>query len=165
MWGEAYLEQARSDWQVWQIIHQYGLPSCHELHYLQMACEKLGKAFLLIGGTILPEKAQSSHLAFKRFLQVASRNPELRTLLKMRASQFKLHIKQLLPIAESIERLTPALAQDGPNVEYPWAAPDRTVIVPANYNFSEFRELRRPAGVNLLKLIDLVQEKSYRLFT
>jgi hypothetical protein len=46
MWAEAYLEQACSDWQVWQLLRSQKLPSCHALHYLQMTCERLGKAFL-----------------------------------------------------------------------------------------------------------------------
>ncbi|MDZ7359673.1 MAG: hypothetical protein ONB46_02945 [candidate division KSB1 bacterium] len=89
MWAEAYLQQARSDWLMLQLIREHEAPDCHALHYLQMTCEKLGKAFLIAGGTMSPQQAQSSHLAFKRFLQVASRNHVLRNLLKMTASQFK----------------------------------------------------------------------------
>ena len=164
MWADAFLEQARSDWQMWEIIRQQELPDCHELHYIQMTCEKLGKAFLIAGGTISPSQAKASHVAFKRFLQVASRHPKLRSLLKMNASQFRAHIKQLLPIAENIERLAPALAQDGPNVEYPWESPDRQIHTPVNYIFSAIHELRRPAGANLIKIVDLVQREFYRLF-
>ena len=165
MWAEAFLEQARSDWLIWKLIREQEVPDCHAMHYLQMTCEKLGKAFLIAGGTISPKQANSSHIAFKRFLQVASRNHVLRNLLKMTASQFKAHVNQLLPIAEAVERLTPALAQDGPNVEYPWESPNRQIHIPVNYNFPVVNELRRPPGVNLLKIIDLVQQQFYRLFT
>ena len=165
MWAEAYLEQARSDWQVWELIRQHELPNCHALHYLQMTCEKLGKAFLIAGGTISPQKAKASHHAFKSFLQVASRNPTLRNLFKMRSVQLQAHIRQLLPLAESIERLAPALSQDGPNVEYPWESPDRRIHTPVKYTFPALRELQRPAGTNLLKVVDLVQKEFYRLFT
>ncbi len=165
MWSEAFLEQARSDWEMWQLIHEREAPDCHALHYLQMTCEKLGKAFLIAGGTISPQQAQGSHVAFKRFLQVASRNHVLRNLLKMTSSQFRAHVNQLLPIAEAVESLTPALAHDGPNVEYPWESPDRQIHIPARYTFSIARELRRPPGVNLLKIVDLVLQQFYRLFT
>ena len=150
---------------MWQLIHNHEAPDCHALHYLQMTCEKLGKAFLIAGGAISPQQAQSSHVAFKRFLQMASRNHVLRNLLKMSAAQFKAHVNQLLPNAEAVERLTPALAHDGPNVEYPWESPDRQIHIPVHYVFSVARELRRPAGANLLKLVDLVQLQFYRLFT
>jgi hypothetical protein len=165
VWAEAYLEQARSDWLMWQSIRKQDLPPCHALHYLQMTCEKLGKAFLIRGGTITPEQARNSHVAFKRFLQVASRNPTLQRLLEMTSFQLRAHIKVLLPIAEAIERITPALSQGGPNTEYPWQSPDRRVLVPVRYAFPVFRDLIEPSGLNLLKLINLVQEQFYRLFT
>jgi len=148
-----------------QLIRKQKLPGCHALHYLQMTCEKLGKAFLIAGKSISPDQAKGSHIAFKRFLQVASRHPELRSLLAMTSSQFKAHIKQLLPLAENIERLAPALAQDGPNAEYPWESPERKIHVPVSYDFAVLQELHRPPGVNLLKIVDLVQSQFYRLFT
>ena len=165
MWAEAFLEQARSDWQMCQLIRDQKLPGCHELHHLQMTCEKLGKAFLIAGRMISPQQAKTSHVAFKRFLQVASRNPTLRNLLEMSASQFRAHIQQLLPVAEGIERLAPALSQDGPNVEYPWESPDQQIHTPRRYAFPVLRDLRRPPGMNLLKIVDLVQKEFYRLFT
>jgi len=165
MWSDAYLEQARSDWQMWQLIRAQKLPDCHALHYLQMTCEKLGKAFLIRGRTLSPQQAKQSHVAFKRFLQIASRNPLLRNMLKMTASQFKAHINQLLPIAEAVEHLTPALAHDGPNVEYPWENPNQQIHIPVTYTFPVVHELRRPPGMNLLKIVDLVQQQFYRLFT
>lgn len=164
MWAEAYLEQARSDWQVWELIRQQELPSCHALHYLQMTCEKLGKAFLITGGALSVAQARNSHVAFKRFLQVASRHPKLQRLLKMNTLQFRAHIKKMLPVAEAIERLAPALAQDGPNVEYPWETPTRHVQIPVRFDFPVHRELWEPAGLNLLKIVDLVQREFYRLF-
>ncbi len=87
MWARAFLEQARSDWQMWQHIHSQKLPGCHELHYLQMTCEKLGKAFLIAGRSLSPQQAKASHVAFKRFLQVAARNPALQRLMEMTALQ------------------------------------------------------------------------------
>jgi hypothetical protein len=165
VWADAYLEQARSDWQVWDLIRQHELPSCHALHYLQMTCEKLGKAFLITGGALSPEQAKNSHAAFKRFLQVASRNPALQRLLEMNSSQFRAHIKKMLPLAEAVERLAPALAQEGPNVEYPWQSPDRKIHAPARHDFPVLRHLLEPSGLNLIKIVDLVLQRFYRLFT
>ena len=165
MWARAFLEQARSDWQMWQLIHSQKLPGCHELHYLQMTCEKLGKAFLIAGRSISPQQAKASHVAFKRFLQVAARNPALQRLMEMTSSQFRAHVKKMLPIAEAIERLAPALAQDGPNVEYPWESPNRQIHIPVSYAFLVLRDLSEPSGLGLIKIVDLVQKEFYRLFT
>jgi len=164
VWAKAYLEQARSDWQMWRVVHDQKRPDCHQLHYLQMTCEKLGKAFLIAGRSISLQQARNSHIAFKRFLQVASRNPQLQRLLEMTASQFHAHIKQMLPIAEAIERLAPALAQDGPNVEYPWESPNGQIHIPASYSFPVLQELNEPAGLNLIKIVGLVQKEFFRLF-
>jgi hypothetical protein len=165
MWAEAYLEQARSDWQMWQLIRKQKMPDCHALHYLQMTCEKLGKAFLLEGKSISLQQAVTSHTAFKRFLQIASRHPLLRELFRMNSAQFRAFIRQLLPLADDIEHLTPALAQRGPNVEYPWESPDKQVYAPVHYTFTVMLELHKPHGTNLLKLVNLVQQHFYRLFT
>jgi hypothetical protein len=164
VWADAYLEQARSDWQVWELIRNHELPPCHALHYLQMTGEKLGKAFLLTGGALSLEQARNSHVAFKRFLQFASRHPELQRLLEMNSAQFRAHIKNMLPLADAIERLAPALAQDGPNVEYPWQSHDRKIHTPAKHDFSVLRQLLEPSGLNLIKIVDLVLRKFYRLF-
>jgi hypothetical protein len=53
-----------------------------------MTCEKLGKAFLIAGRSISPQQAKTSHVAFKRFLQVAARNPALQRLMEMSSSHF-----------------------------------------------------------------------------
>ncbi|MFQ5633441.1 MAG: hypothetical protein ACE5I1_32135 [bacterium] len=165
MWANAFLQQAQSDWQMWQHIRDQKLPACHALHYLQMTSEKLGKAFLIAGGNITPQKAAASHVAFTRFLQVASRNPALQKLLHMTPKQLRAHIKSMLPIAESIERLTPSLAKGGPNVEYPWESPDKSIQIPVNYTFPAILKFRESPGMNLLKMVNIVQEHFYHLFT
>jgi hypothetical protein len=45
MWSDAFLTQARSDWQVFEHLYDSDFPECHALHYLQMATEKLAKAY------------------------------------------------------------------------------------------------------------------------
>jgi hypothetical protein len=46
--ASAFIEQARSDWSVrGTLAEQTQVPACHQLHYLQMACEKLAKAYRL----------------------------------------------------------------------------------------------------------------------
>ncbi len=115
-WHEAYLLQARSDWQVFQILQQQPVEECHSLHYLQMVTEKLGKAFLIAGGNA-PAKVYTSHKAFVRFLQVVAYNSDLQKQLRMTRPQLRAHIRSLLPIADEIEKLAPALARGRPNTE------------------------------------------------
>ncbi len=158
-WCEAYLLQARSDWQVYQILQQQPVEECHSLHYLQMATEKLGKAFLIAGGNA-PALVHTSHKAFVRFLQVAAYNPDLQRQLRMTRQQLRAHVRLLLPIADEIERLAPALAYGGPNAEYPWETPAGIVQVPAIYRFTLNNQLRTPKGIKLLTIITVIFEHS-----
>ena len=51
-WAIAYAIQARSDWTAREhLISSTTLPRCHALHFLQMACEKLCKSYLLTKGS------------------------------------------------------------------------------------------------------------------
>ena len=117
-----------------------------------MTTEKLGKAVLLRSGTNL-DKVSSTHKTFVRFLQVAARNPSLRQAFQLDARQLQEYVKDVLPVADQIERLAPTLAQNGPNAEYPWKTPSGDVKVPASFAFPVMRELRSLKGRKLLKLI------------
>lgn len=47
-WARAFLRQASSDLAVYDLLErqpQQEFPRCHSLHYLQMACEKVAKAY------------------------------------------------------------------------------------------------------------------------
>ena len=163
MWAEAYLEQARSDWEAYKLFARNACGDCHGLHYLQMTAEKLGKAVLLRSGSDLGHVV-TTHKAFVRFLQVASRNPSLRRTLQFNARQLQEYVKDVLPVADQIERLAPALANNGPNAEYPWETPSSQVVAPAVYVFPVTRELRGPKGRKLLKLIASILEQFDVLF-
>jgi hypothetical protein len=58
----------------------------------------------------------------------------------------------ILPIAYELERLTPDLANDGPNPEYPWphAQPE---YAPALYSFTLWRNLESGQGRDLMRFI------------
>ena len=158
MWANAYLEQARSDWETRKVVMENTCAACHELHYLQMTTEKLGKAGLLRGGTNL-DSVSRTHKTFVRFLRVAARNPSLREAFQFNARQLQAYVKEVLPVADQIERLAPALAQNGPNAEYPWETLSGEVKVPASYGFPVAKELRGPQGRKLLRLIDIIIDR------
>jgi hypothetical protein len=51
-WADAFLRQARSDLAVYHLLSgrsERDIPRCHALHYLQMACEKIAKAYRIRG--------------------------------------------------------------------------------------------------------------------
>lgn len=64
-------------------------------------------------------------------------------------------VAAIRPLARKIELLNPAVQDGGRsphNCEYPWQAPDGSIVAPADHNF-EFSALFEPAGVTLLKII------------
>lgn len=45
LWARAYARQARSDRDIYEILVKQGAPRCHQVHYLQMAAEKVAKGY------------------------------------------------------------------------------------------------------------------------
>jgi len=162
-WQLAFLQQARADWEAYQKTHETFWPACHRLHFLQMATEKLGKALLLAGQAEF-ERVTGSHAAFVKFMQVASCDRSLQIRLKMTKAQLKAHFRQLLPIAYEIEILAPALAQHGPNPEYPWFDRTGKICVPVVYSFPQTKLLQSPYGLKLLKHIEDCMAEFEKIF-
>lgn len=162
MWAEAFWAQARSDWEMYTKMGRAKGPACHVLHYLQMATEKLGKAYLLAGGVGLDD-VQNSHQAFTQFLRRVARNGKVQRELGMTAAQLRAHVYQLLPIAYAIEKLAPALAERSVNAEYPWQTPEGVIMAPMRYNFSLSAALEEKNGRKLLKLTETVLDNFFAL--
>jgi len=162
-WQIAFLKQARIEWEAYQRARQSRWPDCLQLHLLQMATEKLGKALLFAGHSKL-ERLIRSHAAFVKFMQVAGNNSNLQARLSMTHSQLKNHFKRLLPLAYEIESLAPTLAQDGPNPEYPWLDKSGRLQVPGEYTFPLIKSLQTSHGVKLLKDIENCIAEFEKLF-
>lgn len=65
-----FLTQARTDFQVFHLFQENeAIPTCHSLHYLQMATEKLGKSYAWRQGP-----CDNTHRAFVGFLRSLSSN-------------------------------------------------------------------------------------------
>jgi hypothetical protein len=138
-----FLVQARADLTVFELLQeQPELPSCHALHYLQIATEMLGKAHAWRHGP-----RANTHRAFVGFLRSLSTNWQAQKQLGYggRNQQWHHLIRKSAPLAERIEDLAPALSPDGPNPEYPWprAAPE---FAPAEYTFRLWTDLRKTAS-------------------
>jgi hypothetical protein len=99
-----------------------------------MATEKLGKALLVSGDTKL-EEITRSHAAFVKFMRIVSNNRNIHSKLGMTKTQLRTQFNRLLPIAYQIEILAPALAQSGPNPEYPWPGMSGRIFVPSEFSF------------------------------
>ncbi len=162
-WQLAFLKQARADWEAYQRIDDPTWPSCHRLHFLQMAAEKLGKA-LLVAGDMSLERITHTHAAFVKFMRVARNNHNLQKGLGMTYSQLKAHFNRLLSIANEIEVLAPTLAQDGPNPEYPWLDKSGHILVPIDYSFPLMKLLQSPQGAQLLRYIRYFLVEFEKLF-
>ena len=115
--AQAYLEQAKADFRSYMTLKFNNQPTSQWLHCLQMSMEKTGKAYLAAHGSDF-EQLRKSHLAFGRFVRILERNRNIQKSWKISKSQLHQHLKQLLPLIDSIERLAPALST-GPNATDP----------------------------------------------
>jgi len=148
-WRDALLVQARSDFEMLQSLRRHGAPFCHQLHFLQMATEKLGKGFTTPPGGPQPPKV---HRAFVGFLRSAKGSAQLRQACHCGPGQVDAYIASLLPQARLIEDLAPSIANDGPNPEYPWRQP-LGVTAPVDHPFSNLQFDGR-GMVNMLKFLE-----------
>lgn len=142
-WSRAFARQAQADFDAWASLHLYRsrdkkvspLPRCQELHFLQMACEKLAKSHLLEAGSKIRDLEQS-HAYISKHLPAIVRdqmilNGESERAARSARDQYK-------RIAREIELLAPSVQRGGKrkdNCEYPWEEGGR-VIVPAEWPFS-----------------------------
>ncbi len=153
-WSEAFLDQARSDFSVMEMLNESDFPDCHWFHYLQMTTEKLGKAMLSTSAPGRPPKF--THIALVRSLRLLKANPRVRADMEMSGTQFAAYVDSLLGLASWIERLAPSAAgQDGANPEYPWVdKASKKPIVPADFSFSQYSSGYK---IQLIKLNELLR--------
>ena len=154
---QVWWKQTRADHAVLILLRRERVAPCHQLHYLQMVTEKLGKAYFWRAG----RKPPTSHAFFVRFLQALDDRPapESSRIAKLlgfaRSHDLENWLRTITPLAYDLERLAPDLAgQNGPNPEYPWphAAP---VNAPVSYPFGVWTQLTETSrGRQLLKVID-----------
>ena len=148
-WRTALLKQARSDYELLNFLRLGDAPLCHQLHYLQMATEKLAKGFTTPRGGPPPPRV---HRAFVRFVQSVRGDPQLQRACNCGPGQVDAYIASLLPLARLIEDLAPAVANNGPNPEYPWPTPDG-VTAPVGYPFPALQFNSRNL-INMLTFLD-----------
>jgi len=139
-WGEAFLLQAKSDYEIFRLLNKSGQNLCHKLHYLQMASEKVAKSFLCKKGGLA--KPQKSHKVLTNFVHISKGHPAIREKLGYQDNYlaYKAYIESIMDIADKIENLAPSGTKERPNPEYPWIIDD-VVYSPLEYEFADINKI------------------------
>ncbi len=120
--------------------------------FLQMACEKLCKAHLIVSGSA-PEDLQSSHAYVTKHLPNVFKNQLSRRGASPKNPRGLL--TQIRHLAHEIEILNPAVDRDRQrpdNCEYPWRA-GAEVKSPLSWTFDTLRLCRVNHGPTFLKML------------
>jgi hypothetical protein len=137
-----------------------GFAQCHLLQFLQMSTEKIAKAYFWRTGAP-PQKSHTGFVKFLRFLGQTRQADRDRVAVMfgfVRFSDFQRTIRSVLPLAYELERITPDLANNGANPEYPWphAAPQ---FAPATFTFAAWERMCSGNGRQLMRLIESAVER------
>ena len=158
---EVWWQQAKSDHEVFLLIRGQGVAQCHLLHYLQMVTEKLAKAYFWRSASP-PPRSHAGFVQFLRFLGQFSRPNDQERIATIftfkRFTDFQNWIRAVLPMAYELERLAPALANNGPNPEYPWphAQPQ---FAPTNQHFAVWASFASGQGRDFMRKIRIAVER------
>jgi len=158
-WAQAHAIQAAADLATFESLQMVGgIPECHRLMLLQMACEKLTKAQLCAGGSAAAD-LQKSHGYVAKNLHIVIRTQIGLSQWRVRNPKWVVAHTKLL--ASEIELLTPAVRRGGrrlDNCEYPWEDEQQRLHVPIRWNFTPSQLIVEPAGRTFLKLLhDAIQ--------
>lgn len=156
-WAEGYAEQANSDFRMYKRLQggEPGVEFCHILHYLQMSCEKIAKAYRFLDPTVPLEQLTNDHVAFSKFIECFLRSNAVQQRFKGKPRLIKNVLKYAHYAARDIEKLAPAIDREATpcNVEYPWE--DGTLMVPCQYQFPNLTRIdsKTIEGAKFLKVI------------
>jgi len=147
-WVVSFARQALSDLNAREILSANNASKCHRLHFLQMAAEKLCKAYLIKSQTG-HDGNFTTHAVIKRHLKTIARYYGCRSVGVF---------------ANEIEVLSPACRDGGvrqDNTEYPWLSATGKVIAPCEWSFPNLDDRHRSI-VELIKLIKTASEDCIR---
>lgn len=135
-WKEGFYCQAESDFKTYQILNRNKVAVCHQIHYLQMAFEKISKAHLAPSGNRRPKP---DHRVLNKFIDRIKTNSLFCKKLGYTNSQFSAIINQIRPIVDFLESVIPRADQEEVvSAEYPWKNIRTGVVAPCLYDFQEF---------------------------
>jgi hypothetical protein len=154
-WALTYARQANADFRAWELYEQHPevvAAECHKLLFLQIACEKLCKAYLIRTGSP-PEALQASHGYIANPLPIVIRQQIIDSGQSPNGMQGVLTLVRHL--AREIEVLNPVVRRDGlrpDNCKYPWEAGGQ-VISPLDWSFHPLRLIAVRGGPTFIKLL------------
>lgn len=158
--SRGYARQALADLDRYESLAFAGtVPVCHRLQFLQMACEKLVKAYLCRQGTD-PAALQGSHAYVAGTLPIVLRLQA--TLVNFRGRHARWVLQHAAHLAREIEVLAPAVKRGGgrpDNCEYPWEDDTSQLHVPLDWTFYPAQLLAARAGRAFLKLVRGANER------
>ena len=88
-WAIAYASQARSDWELYETLQERGEPRCHQLHYLQMASEKIAKAYRFRDTSTSEDSLLTQHVGFIKFLNAFLKSDRVKQMYKDKTRQLR----------------------------------------------------------------------------
>lgn len=158
-WAAAYAKQSRSDFAIYALMsaEASGISACHRLHYLQMACEKIAKAYRFRDTSTASEDLLTSHVAFSKFIECFLTSPAMKQRYRGKDARLRNVIRYARKYARAVEELAPAVDRENTpcNAEYPWED-EHGVVVPCEYTYPGHGFLlspRDPASVDFLKVV------------
>jgi hypothetical protein len=159
-WARGYARQALSDLRAREALvnaKDSKIEKCHRLHFLQMAAEKVCKAYLLAAA-----REQDSVSNIRRsHAYIAGPLPQI-------ARQFygklndnnaisRWEISEIRRLSREIQTLAPACREGDireDNSEYPWEGTKGNICVPCEYDFPNIDDRDR----GIVRLINLIRE-------
>lgn len=162
---EAFRRQAMNDLSAYEAVLTLNLPECHGLCLLQASAEKLGKAMRRAAGQAGAD-AKVHPAIVKALRMLRNWRHAAEVLQGSRYEHWQFTIDRLLPLADAVERLTPAIAGAGENTEYPWQNPSLPGewMVPAEHAFAVTRRLKAKEGAQLIALLRRIGDRFDELF-
>jgi len=126
-----------------------------------MVTEKLGKAYFWRSGNP-PPRSHAGFVQYLRFLggvRQSDRQQVADAFAFGRFEDFQNWVRAILPLAYELQRLAPALAQDGPNPEYPWPQ-EAPQCAPVTFEFDIWSKLTDTGrGRQLLRVIEFAVDQ------
>ena len=108
--ASAFIAQAKSDWEVYELLGgAEAIPVCHSLHYLQMTCEKMAKAYRLRDSPESLDEITSHHTGFRKFVHAFLRSPTVVAEYQGRDAQLRKVCSLSSKFAREIEKLAPSV--------------------------------------------------------
>src|SRR4051794_25592722 len=105
-WSVGYARQAAADYETFECVQGQPIPECHKLQFLQMASEKLVKAYLC-GVGAQPQQLKCSHAYISANLPRILRQQAV--YLNFSGGKARIALEAAKTLAREIQLLAPAV--------------------------------------------------------